>query len=115
MNIAIRPTTVMVPTANATSLSSASITGAVAAIAEPPQMVVPTAISEPSLSGTLNFLASRMHSVMATTITLTITLRDSAPVLTTWKKLSRAPRKTIPSGRSDFMQYFAPALTALGR
>lgn len=64
----------------ATSLSSASITGAVTAIADPPQIDDPTPTSMDALAGTLRIFC-RIHAMTSDVVIVQIMIgRDCFPV-----------------------------------
>ena len=78
----------------ATSSSSASITGAVAAMAEPPQMEEPTPTKVEILEGIRRALCSTKAMSRETAMVQTMMGRDCLPVFSTTVKSRPNPRST---------------------
>ena len=78
----------------ATSSSSARITGAVAAMAEPPQMEEPTPMSVAIFPGTCMARHITKETTRDVEMVETITGRLVAPTFATCARLSPNPRKT---------------------
>jgi hypothetical protein len=92
-----------------TSSSSALITGATAAMAEPPQMEVPTPINVVALPETLsNFPAKKAVTKTAVKVNA-ITARDIAPTFIILKKFISKPRRIIEYCSSFFEVNFTPS------
>ena len=79
----------------ATSFSLASMTGATAAIAEPPQMAVPAPMRVVVLNSRWRSLPTTMATRKAVAKVHTITDTDFAPVSSTWYKFISKPSKII--------------------
>lgn len=66
-----------------------------AAMAEPPQIAVPTPISVVRLLGTFSNFPKINAEISARESVIIITKKDSFPVFTTWVKLKPAPKNII--------------------
>ena len=77
----------------ATSSSSASITGAVAAIAEPPQIEDPTPMSVEIFPGMRNTLHKTNAIISDVVIVITMIGKDCLPVCSTTDRLSPKPSR----------------------
>ena len=94
--------------AYAISLSSASITGAIAAIAEPPQIPVPAEIRFESFQFILKSRPKRFPNPNAATSVNDITISENFPTFRTCEKLSVNPISTIPAFRIVFETNASP-------
>src|SRR5258706_2936099 len=94
------PNRVMVATAYATSGGRAPMTGAVATIAVLPQTAEPTAMRTASVLSTRTRRATSNTTANETAIVMTMTTVAGRPIRAISPRLSRAPRRMIPSRRT---------------
>src|SRR5699024_7162020 len=86
----------------ATSSALAWITGAVAAMAEAPQIDEPTQTKVGALMSRVNHLCKRNAMINDTKMVLMIIGKDSVPTFTTWVKLRPNPKSTTAICKTYF-------------
>ena len=108
------PSRLIAATENAVSLSSASTTGAVTAMAVPPQIAVPTPISRPSLRGAPSRSASHTVPSRAAATQITLIARPRTVASSSSRKSSRAPIRMIAIGSTPCTAKRTPSRAACG-
>src|SRR5487761_2251033 len=112
--IPMSPSSVTDATANTTSPSSASITGAVATMAVPPQMAVPMPNSVPSLPESFSHRVNPHINASAKTISKQLIATPTKPNFRMATKSSRAPSRMMPSGSNFLTEYLTPGRNHVG-
>ncbi len=112
MSAAITLNRKMTEIACATSSSSARITGAVAAMAEPPQMEEPTPMSVAIFPGT--FMTRHITNATMSEVAMVEAImgRLVAPTFAIWARLRPKPRKTTAACRMYFEVNLTPGCSA---
>ena len=77
----------------AISSSSAPMTGAVAAMAEPPQMEEPTPTSTEMLLGTVRYFCSTNAMTRETVMVVQMMGRERSPTFAIWDRFRQKPRR----------------------
>src|ERR1035437_1740529 len=113
-NMPMSPSSVTDATANTTSPSSASITGAAATMAVPPQMAVPMPSSVPSLPDNLSRRVKKYINASARTISKQLIATPTKPNFKMATKSSRAPSRMMPSGSNLFTENLTPGKNHFG-
>ena len=104
----------MVATAIDVSSCLASIAGAVATMADTPQMDVPTPSSVPSRSDRPMRVLRNRTTRIARTMQVATTNTAVAPVRSTWPRLNCAPRRAMPTRSSRLTAKLTPGLHTSG-